>query len=154
MEKREQHSTNRFAFWSVLAMLTMISAPVAVTLSTVKTTAYLSLPQLLPQNPSPSGYTVSLLIFIVPVVLILFWFLPNHRIHIARRSFGITILILTSSGAALDFFLSHRFFFFPNSNAVTGIPGPALGGPVPIEEYCFYLTGFLTILLLYIWLDG
>jgi hypothetical protein len=28
-----------------------------------------------------------------------------------------------------------------------------LGGPVPIEEYIFYLTGFLAVLLLYVWFD-
>lgn len=146
--------SSRFAFWSVLAMLAMVSAPVAITLSTVKTSAYLPLARLLPQNPSPYGYTVSLLIFIVPVVLIAFWFLPNDRIHISKRSFWITIIALFVFGAGLDFFFAHRFFYFPNPNAVVGIPAPALGSPVPIEEYIFYLTGFLTILLLYLWLDG
>jgi hypothetical protein len=34
-----------------------------------------------------------------------------------------------------------------------GIRAPALGSAVPVEEYLFYLTGFLCILLLYIWLD-
>jgi len=132
----------------------MISAPAAITLSTVRTSAYVPLTQLLPQNPSPYGYSVSLLIFVVPVVLIAFWFVPNDRIHISRRSFGITVIALFIAGAALDFFFANRFFYFPNRNAVTGLPGPALGGSVPIEEYFFYLTGFLAVLLLYIWLDG
>jgi hypothetical protein len=154
MQKPKHHHSSRFAFWSVLAMLAMILAPVAITLSRVKASAYLPLARLLPQNPSPYGYTVSLLIFVVPVVLILFWFLPNDRIRISRRSFWITIAGLTLAGSALDFFFAHRFFCFPNRNAVSGIPGPALGGPVPIEEYFFYFTGFLAILLLYIWLDG
>jgi len=146
--------SSRFAFWGTLAMLVLIAAPVAVTLSTVKTSAYLPLAQILPQNPSPHGYTVSLLIFAVPVALILFWFVPNQHIHISKRAFGITILLLTVAGAALDFFFAHSFFYFPNPNAVLPIHVPALGGPVPIEEYAFYLTGFLTILLLYLWLDG
>jgi len=33
------------------------------------------------------------------------------------------------------------------------VKAPALGAPVPIEEYAFYLTGFLCVLLLYLWLD-
>jgi hypothetical protein len=153
MTPKSSHST-RFAFWSVLALLAIIAAPVAVTLATVKTSAYLPLAQLLPQNPSPYGYTVSLSIFLVPVVLIAFWFVPSDRIRIARHSFWITILALFIAGAALDFFFAHSFFCFPNRNAVLGIPAPALGGPVPFEEYIFYLTGFLTVLLFYIWLDG
>jgi hypothetical protein len=28
-----------------------------------------------------------------------------------------------------------------------------MGGPVPIEEYVFYATGFMAVLLLYIWMD-
>ncbi len=30
---------------------------------------------------------------------------------------------------------------------------PGVGGPVPIEEFVFYLSGFLFILLFYIWND-
>ena len=53
----------------------------------------------------------------------------------------------------LDFFLVRYFFVFPNPAATIGIKAPALGGGVPIEEYVFYLTGFVAALLLYIWLD-
>jgi hypothetical protein len=150
---RASHSS-RLAFWTVLAILSLIAAPVAITLCTVKTSAYVPLAQLLPRNPSPYGYSISLLIFMVPVALILFWFGPNDRIHISRRPFAITILFLFFVGGGLDFFFAHIFFCFPNRNAVTGIPGPALGGSVPIEEYFFYFFGFLAVLLFYIWLDG
>jgi hypothetical protein len=146
--------SSRLAFWSVLAMLTMVSAPVAITLFTVKLSASLPLSGLLNQNPSPRGYTFSLLIFIVPILLIALWFLPNDRVRISRRAFWRTIAILFPLGAALDFFFAQNFFCFPNPNAVLGIPAPALGRPVPIEEYFFYFTGFLAVLLLYIWLDG
>jgi len=135
-------------------MLAMISVPVDLTLHSVKVSAYIPLAQLLPQNPSPHGYTVSLLIFVIPVVLILFWFLPNEHIRISKRAFGITVLLLTLAGAALDFFFAHVFFYFPNPNAVLPIHAPALCGSVPIEEYVFYFTGFLAILLFYVWLDG
>jgi lycopene cyclase domain-containing protein len=53
----------------------------------------------------------------------------------------------------LDFLFARYFFVFPNPAATLGIKAPALGAPVPIEEYAFYLTGFLCVLLLYIWLD-
>lgn len=144
----------RFAFWSVLAMLLMIAAPVALTLHTVKLTAYQSLPDVVPGNPSPYGYSVSLLIFVVPIFIIAVWFLPKDHVTVARRAFWWTIGVLFPLGAALDFFLAQFFFNFPNPAATLGIWAPALGKPVPIEEYLFYLTGFLTVLLLYIWLDG
>ena len=50
-------------------------------------------------------------------------------------------------------FLAHKFFVFSNRHATLGIGAPALGGPVPIEEYLFYVSGFIAILLIYIWLD-
>src|SRR6202000_2449729 len=97
------------------------------------------------------GYTVSLLIFIVPIVLIAFWFLPAAEIRIARRSFWWTIGILFPFGAGLDFFCAQSFFTCPNKFATLGILAPALGKPVPIEEYVFYFTGFTAVLLIYIW---
>jgi len=154
MQPPKPARSSRRAFWGTVAMMAMIAAPVAVTLHTAKTSAFIPLAQLLPQNPSPYGYTVSLLIFVVPVVLILFWFLPNEHIRIAKRAFGITVLLLFLAGAALDFFFAHVFFYFPNPNAVLPIHAPALGGSVPLEEYVFYFTGFLAILLFYVWLDG
>ncbi len=53
----------------------------------------------------------------------------------------------------MDFFFARYFFVFPNQGATLGIKAPALGSPVPIEEYAFYLTGSLCVLLLYLWLD-
>jgi hypothetical protein len=145
---------SRFASWGVVAMLVMISAPVALTLHTAKTSAFQPLAQVVSGNPSPYGYSVSLLIFVVPVLLIGFWFLPQDHIRVSKRAFWWTIRILFPLGAALDFFLAQFFFRFPNPKATLGVWAPALGHPVPIEEYFFYLTGFLAILLLYIWLDG
>ncbi len=53
----------------------------------------------------------------------------------------------------LDFVFARWFFCFPNRGATPRIPAPALGHPVPIEEYIFYLSGFVMILLLYVWLS-
>ena len=69
-----------------------------------------------------------------------------------------------------DLFFAHLFLRFLNPAATLGIPAPALGhcdgchifmgtpdhiivGSVPIEEYIFYFTGFIFVLLFYIWLD-
>ena len=145
---------SQIAPWIVLAMLGMISAPAALTLHTARVPAFRPLGEVVSVNPSPYGYSVSLLIFVIPIAAIAIWFLPQAHIRISKRAFWWTIAILFPLGAALDFFLAQFFFWFPNPRATLGVAAPALGGPVPVEEYIFYLTGFVSVLLLYIWLDG
>jgi len=89
----------------------------------------------------------------VPIVVIVFWLLPHERLTIPRQTFWWTIAVLVPFGFALDFFFANRFFVYPNRGATLGIGAPALGGPVPVEEYIFYLTGFMAVLLIYLWLS-
>jgi hypothetical protein len=140
----------RLSAWIVVAMLAMLAVPAAITLYTVSSpgTLQVSIP-----NPTPHGYTWSLLLFIVPIFVIGFWFLPAEGVEIPRRAFWLTIAVLVPLGFGVDFFFAHRFFVFPNSGATLGIQAPALGRPVPVEEYVFYFTGFLCVLLTYVWLD-
>ncbi len=153
MSTRNTGQPSASGAWVVLAMLAMITVPAALTLHTVKSSAFRPLNEVVTGNPSPYGYSVSLLIFVVPIVLIACWLLPQEHIRISKRSFLWTIGILFPLGAALDFFLAQFFFGYPNRNATLRIPAPALGRPVPIEEYLFYLTGFLAVLSIYVWLD-
>ena len=138
------------AYWLLIAMIAMITVPAIPILMTVRHSAFVDVSHL---HPSPYGYTVSLFFFIVPILTIGFWFIPQERLKISRRSFWATIALLFPIGALLDFFFAHSFFTFPDSSATLGISAPAIGGGVPIEEYVFYLSGFVTILLTYIWLD-
>lgn len=131
-------------------MLVMVIVPAGLTLHTVRASA-LCLGA--GENASPYGYTVSLLMFFVPSFCIAFWFIPREELKVSRKAFAWTIGLLFPLGALLDFFFAHRFFTFPNAGATLGIKAPALGGGVPVEEYAFYLMGFITIVLLYIWLD-
>jgi hypothetical protein len=140
----------RLSAWIVAAMVAMIAVPAAITLHTVGSPGTL---QILNSNPTPRGYSWSLLLFVVPIVVIAFWFLPGEAVEIPRRAFWWTIGILVPVGFGLDFFFAHRFFVFLNQGATLGISAPAIGIPVPVEEYIFYFTGFLCVLLLYIWLD-
>ena len=140
----------RLAPWLVMAILALVAVPAAITLHTVTSPVTL---QATSSNPTPYGYTVSLLLFVVPIVVIGFWFIPRERVVIPRRAFWRTIFILVPAGCALDFFFAGRFFNFPNAGATLQIGAPALGKPVPIEEYIFYLTGFIAVLLIYIWMD-
>jgi len=138
------------SFRLVAAILGMIALPAALTLHRVQVSATVdpSIP-----NPSPYGYTVSLLLFIVPIVVIGFWLVPKDDVKISKKSFLWTIGILFPIGAALDFFFARRFFTYTDPGATLRITAPALGGGVPVEEYVFYFTGFVAVLLIYIWLD-
>lgn len=133
----------------VAGMLAMVVIPAAFTLHSVRSPGTLNVGL----DPSPHGYTWSLLLFIVPMLVIALWFLPSEGLEIPQRAFWRTIGILAPIGCLLDVIFAQWFFCFPNPKATLGIPAPALGRPVPIEEYVFYLTGFITVLLLYVWLS-
>lgn len=133
----------------VLGMLMMIAVPTAITLHSVRSPATL-VPTA--SNPSPYGYTWSLLLFVVPILVIMLWFLPSEGLEIPQRAFWRTLVILVPSGWLLDFLFAQYFFCFPNPQATLQIRAWALGRAVPIEEYVFYLTGFIAVLLLYVWL--
>ena len=133
----------------VAAMLAMIVIPAAITLQTIHSPA-----PLMPvdQGSTPHGYTFSLLLFIFPIALIAGWFLPSEDLKVPQRAFWWTLVILVPLGFLLDLVFAQWFFDYPNVGATLGIRAPAFGRPVPVEEYVFYLTGFLAVLLLYIWL--
>ena len=141
---------SRASAWIVLTMLLMVAVPAGITLHTVH--AKPLQPNTDPRA-TPHGYTWSLLLFIVPIIAIGGWLLPNERLSIPKRAFWRTISILAPLGCALDFFFASKFFTFPNKGAVIGIQAPALGGSVPVEEYAFYLSGFVAVLLIYVWLN-
>lgn len=132
----------------VLVMLGMLVVPATLTLLRVRKPAVVTAAA----DATPYGYTWSLLLFVVPIVVIAFWLLPSEGLELPRKAFWRTIALLVPLGCGLDFFFAHRFFLFPNPAATLGIGAPALGGPVPVEEYLFYLTGFLAVLLIYLWM--
>lgn len=132
----------------VIAMVAMLAVPAAVTLHSVRVPARLAIEA----NPTPHGYTWSLLLFIVPIVVIAGWFLPSEGLEVPQRAFWRTVGVLIPLGCLLDFVCAQWFFYFPNVDATLGFQAWALGHDVPIEEYIFYATGFIAVLLLYVWL--
>ncbi len=157
----------RSNFLTVALILGMLAVPATLTLRTVRVSAVVDVTA---PNPSPHGYTVSLLLFLIPILVIGGWLVPQDNVSISKKSFTRTIALLFPLGCILDFFFAHLFLTFPNPDATLRIPAPALGdagaayifigspghvliGSVPIEEYIFYFTGFVTVLLLYIWFD-
>lgn len=105
------------------------------------------------KNPTPYGYTVALLFWAVPAAAVAFWLLPSKQRHVERRAFWITVAMLLPVGFLGEFFLVYYLWDFPNLGATMGIMAPAMGSPVPLEEYLFYILAFICALLIYIWLD-
>jgi hypothetical protein len=142
-------SENQRAFGVVLAMILVVVVPATIALNTVKRAGVLEVPA----DPTPLGYTWSLLLFAVPLLTLAFWFLRHPQYSFQKKSFWRTLAVLVPLGVVLDVFFGHDFFTFENPQATLGISFPALGGPLPVEELVFYVTGFMVILLSYIWAD-
>jgi hypothetical protein len=143
------------------ALFSAIVLPTVLTLSTVHEEsvrgAVLKFDAL--RNPTPYGYTVSLLIYLVPLTTLMSWFYRTHAPGSFRRiALRWTLWMLVPIGFGLDFLFGNLFFLFPNTGAILGwyVPGFSFetGGlvwDIPVEEYVFYFAGFFTLLLLYIW---
>lgn len=99
----------RTSAWIVIAMLAIIIVPAGITLHTVRIAA---VSQIASDNPTPYGYSWSLLLFVVPIVVIGGWLLPSERVRFSKRAFWRAIWILVPIGFGLDFFFAHRFFVF------------------------------------------
>lgn len=110
-------------------------------------------------NPTPYGYTISLLLYLVPGFALTVWFLRHHpKGTFKRKSVGLTLLILVPIGFALDLVFGNLFFVFPDPGATLQVYLPGYdfrtGGFVwdlPVEEFIFYVSGFCAVLLVYIW---
>ena len=134
----------------VAGIIATLTIPAILTLRAVR------VPQVvvpIENNPSPLGYTRSLSLFIIPVAVLAWWFLRHPAYRFQRRAFWITLGGLLPLGFGLDILFGHSFFTFENRAATLGVAIPVVGGSVPIEEFLFYVSGFLTMLLIYIWCD-
>jgi hypothetical protein len=138
------------SFYVVFAIAAALIVPAAIALRTVVRPAIL---QATSDNPTPFGYTWSLALFIIPIGVLAWWFGCRPDLKFPRKAFWRTIAVLAPLGFVLDLLFGNAFFIFPNKAARLGCNVPALGGAIPIEEFIFYLTGFMLVLLSYIWCD-
>lgn len=140
----------RVGFRLVLVMLAVLLVPAALTLRTVHVApgAAAHTP-----NPTPLGYTWSLSLFLIPLLVLMGWFVRRPDLGLARRAFVRTMAVLVPLGCGLDLVFGNTYFTFPNRAATLGLDIPARGGGIPIEEFVFYLSGFMLVLLGYIWAD-
>lgn len=114
-------------------------------------------------NPSPNGYTYSLLIWFIPAVVITYWIRVNKRDALLNRAILWTMLLVGCLGLLLDVVFGVLFFTFPNRDAILGPCLPAFTWGkydewirwdlIPIEEFFFYFFGALAIVLIYVWCD-
>jgi len=138
------------SFYVVFAIAAALIVPAAIALRSVIHPVLL---QAASDNPTPFGYTWSLALFIVPIGVLAWWFVCRPDLKFPRQAFWRTIAVLAPLGFALDLLFGNAFFIFPNKAATLRCEIPALGGAIPIEEFIFYLTGFMLALLSYIWCD-
>ncbi len=110
------------------------------------------------KGASPYGYTWSLALFVLPVLCLSWWFLTNRsRFDRNWKAFWLTVGVITPLWTVLDMLLALTFFTFENRDATLGINFPGYhcengwALAIPIEEFIFYWTGSLVILLTYIW---
>jgi len=135
-------------------LIVLLGIASALTLCTVKVANEIKNTS---HDPTPYGYTVALLFWVIPIVAIAFWLLPGERLLAPRRAFWITVAILVLFSFAGEYFFVHMFWYFPNTGATLeaiGIKAPAYKtAGIPVEEYLFYVAAFICALLVYIWCD-
>src|SRR5580698_3269990 len=96
----------RLSSWLAVVMFAMVTVPSAITLHTVHVSA-LAPAAAKNFHSSPYGYTFSLLLFIIPILVIGVWLIPQEKVKISRNSFWWTIGLLFPLGAGLDFFFAQ-----------------------------------------------
>src|SRR6266481_7487330 len=98
-------------FYVVFAIVAALVVPAAIALRTVIHPGIL---QATSDNPTPLGYTWSLLLFIVPIGALAWWFAGRPDLKFPRKAFWRTISLLTPLGFLLDLLFGNAFFIFPN----------------------------------------
>lgn len=107
----------KYDAWIVVAMGGMIVLPAALTLLRVAEPR----PGIDPStNPTPLGYTWSLLLFVVPLVVIAWWFLRTPSFSFQRKSFWTTVAILVPLGLVLDLLFGTTFSPFSTARPLWG----------------------------------
>jgi hypothetical protein len=87
-----------------------------------------------------------IIVLIIPILLTLYTIKePAEKIDVSEHVY------LDWKLSVQDILFAHTFFTFPNANATMGIEVPVVGGTVPIEEFIFHITGFVVVLLTYLW---
>ena len=144
------HASDSGGFSVVAVIVALLVVPATLTLRTVAEPGRLLIES---PNPTPYGYTWSLVLFLIPLTGLAMWFLRHPKLQFQRKAFWLTIGVLAPLGFGLDILFGNMFFVFRNEGSIIGWRIPAVGEPIPVEEFVFYLSGFMVVLLIYIWCD-
>jgi hypothetical protein len=135
--------------FGIIAVFTLVFA---ITFSRVESTI-----PLLSQPSSPLGYSFSNIQWFLPAVILLLLFLLLRVPLGSTRALVWTLTLLPLTGFILDILFADRFFTFPNHASVSGVKVFGFSfhtlrfdAPIPIEEFVFYITGFLYVLFAYL----
>src|SRR5260370_4660102 len=110
-------------FYVVFAIAAALVVPAAIALRTVIHPVIL---QATSDNPTPRGYTWSLLLFIIPIAALAWWFACRPDLQFPRKAFWRTIAVLTPLGFVLVLLFGNTFFIFPYKAATLACQLPAL----------------------------
>ena len=91
-------------------MVVMVAIPAALTLRTVLAPATLEVAS---PDPTPHGYTWSLLLFVFPLAVLHWWFLSHPRFTFERTAYWLTVGLLAPTGFILASCSVTRFSRFP-----------------------------------------
>jgi hypothetical protein len=95
-------------------------------------------------------YTLSLLIWILPIIVLSIFFVIKRILTPEKiAALSITVTALAGVGCVLDLLFAHMFFTFPDSSMIIGFKI----ADIPVEEFVFYITGFWFVLFLYVYGD-
>src|SRR5437016_4363172 len=116
-------------FYVVFAIAAALVVPAAIALRTVIHPVIL---QATSDNPTPLGYTWSLLLSIIPIAALGWWFACRPDLQFPRKASWRTIAVLAPLGFMLDLLFGNAFFIFPNKAATLGCEIPAVGDAIPV----------------------
>lgn len=143
------------AFQVVFLIAALLIVPATITLRTVVHPGVLSVPH---ENPTPLGYAVSMLLFLIPLGALGWWFSSRADLRLQRKAFWRTIGVLAPLGFVLDLLFGNAFFMFPNTyftylTAASIIPSAGFFHTAQpfINWRAFSFTFFLILLISLLW---
>jgi hypothetical protein len=152
------HPHTRNGLPTALLGLAGLLLPATLTLHSVKDPGRLVVAS---ADPSPFGYTISLLLFLVPDLALLVWLARQPLARVERQALFATISGIFLVGCFLDFLFAHSFFVYPNTGATLRLRLPGwsfaemrwIPDLLPVEEFAFYAAGGIFMAAVYVWAD-
>lgn len=140
----------------LLGMVVTLGLPAVMTLASIQARPEDALKD---PNASRFGYTISLLLFLFPILVLFGLHLQAHKPNVHRRALIWSSVAIASIGFVLDTVFGYTFFTFKNPYATLGIYLPSwdwaamswVSGYLPVEEFAFYILGALFTIAVYLW---